>query len=195
MAGGFSAFAGPFVQGPMPIQFAAYIAIGGVASKLGGDKFENGAITAAFAYLFNELLHEKNGLYLSGYETRDPVSNRRIWQLDPAGVDPSIKLDVVTAFNTSEAFGDAPIRVVSGFRTFAEQDALYAQGRTTPGNIVTPARGGESAHNYGLAVDIMRIGDELYNPAPITVETFKRFGFVWGGDWPGKKNDPPHFER
>ena len=55
LSGGFSAFAGPFVQGPMPVQFAAHIAIGGFASKLGGDKFENGAITAAFAYLFNEL--------------------------------------------------------------------------------------------------------------------------------------------
>jgi hypothetical protein len=53
LSGGFSAFAGPFVQGPMPVQFAVHIAIGGFASKLGGDKFENGAITAAFAYLFN----------------------------------------------------------------------------------------------------------------------------------------------
>jgi len=54
LSGGFSALAGPIVQGPQPIQFAAHIAIGGFASKLGGDKFENGAITAAFAYLFNE---------------------------------------------------------------------------------------------------------------------------------------------
>jgi len=54
LSGGFSAFAGPFVQGPMPVQFAIHIAIGGLASRLGGDKFENGAITAAFAYLFNQ---------------------------------------------------------------------------------------------------------------------------------------------
>jgi len=43
------------------------------------------------------------------------------------------------------------IRVVQGYRTFAEQEALYAQGRSKPGPIVTNARGGWSNHNYGLA--------------------------------------------
>lgn len=41
----------------------------------------------------------------------------------------------------------------SGFRTFYNQDQLYAQGRTLPGSIVTNAKGGESAHNYGCATD------------------------------------------
>lgn len=45
------------------------------------------------------------------------------------------------------------IRVVQGLRTMEEQDELYAQGRTKPGNIVTNARGGDSMHNYGFAVD------------------------------------------
>lgn len=45
-------------------------------------------------------------------------------------------------------------RVVQGRRTIAEQNALYAQGRTTPGEIVTKAPGGSSAHNYGLAADL-----------------------------------------
>lgn len=31
---------------------------------------------------------------------------------------------------------------------------LYAQGRTTPGKIVTNAKPGQSAHNFGLAVDL-----------------------------------------
>jgi hypothetical protein len=39
-------------------------------------------------------------------------------------------------------------------RSFAEQDALYAQGRTKPGKIVTKARGGFSNHNFGVAFDI-----------------------------------------
>ncbi|HVG34723.1 MAG TPA: peptidoglycan-binding protein, partial [Pyrinomonadaceae bacterium] len=43
------------------------------------------------------------------------------------------------------------IEVVQGLRTFAEQDALFAQGRTKPGKVVTNARGGQSNHNYGLA--------------------------------------------
>lgn len=45
------------------------------------------------------------------------------------------------------------IIVVQGLRTVAEQDALYAQGRTTPGKIVTNAKGGQSWHNFGCAVD------------------------------------------
>lgn len=45
------------------------------------------------------------------------------------------------------------ITVVQGLRTYAEQDALYAQGRTALGKIVTNARGGHSWHNFGLAVD------------------------------------------
>ena len=41
----------------------------------------------------------------------------------------------------------------SGMRTFEQQDALYAQGRTKPGKICTKAPGGFSAHQYGAAVD------------------------------------------
>ena len=47
------------------------------------------------------------------------------------------------------------LRVVQGLRTKEEQDALWAQGRTAPGHIVTNARGGHSMHNYGLAVDMV----------------------------------------
>lgn len=38
-------------------------------------------------------------------------------------------------------------------RSDAEQTELYAIGRTKPGKIVTYAKAGESAHNYGLAFD------------------------------------------
>jgi peptidoglycan LD-endopeptidase CwlK len=48
-----------------------------------------------------------------------------------------------------------PFQLFMGLRTFGEQDALYAQGRTMPGKIVTNARGGESWHNYGLASDFV----------------------------------------
>lgn len=44
--------------------------------------------------------------------------------------------------------------VTEGYRSGARQDQLYAQGRTRPGEIVTNAKAGQSAHNYGLAVDI-----------------------------------------
>src|SRR6185369_2121751 len=59
---------------------------------------------------------------------------------------------------------EVAFHVDSTLRTFIEQDALYAKGRTiinpdgaSPvkpmGNIVTRAKGGESFHNYGLALD------------------------------------------
>jgi peptidoglycan L-alanyl-D-glutamate endopeptidase CwlK len=46
-----------------------------------------------------------------------------------------------------------------GFRSFEEQDRLYAQGRTVQGKKVTNARGGMSPHCYGLAVDVVRDAD------------------------------------
>ena len=46
------------------------------------------------------------------------------------------------------------VRIISGTRTYAEQDVLYAQGRTTAGSIVTNAKGGQSNHNFGIAWDI-----------------------------------------
>jgi len=52
-----------------------------------------------------------------------------------------------------------PIIVTQGLRTYAQQNALYDQGRTTPGNIVTKARGGYSMHCFGLAVDVAPLDD------------------------------------
>ncbi|MEI6212355.1 MAG: M15 family metallopeptidase, partial [bacterium] len=46
-------------------------------------------------------------------------------------------------------------RIFEGFRSQARQTALFAQGRTTPGNIVTYAKAGNSYHQYGLAVDVV----------------------------------------
>ena len=44
--------------------------------------------------------------------------------------------------------------VVHTFRTIEEQDAIYAKGRTAPGDVVTNVKGGASYHNYGLAFDV-----------------------------------------
>ncbi len=51
----------------------------------------------------------------------------------------------------------------NGLRTFFEQDALFAQGRTKPGGIVTNARCGESPHEYGCANDWVK-WDSQGNP-------------------------------
>jgi len=56
--------------------------------------------------------------------------------------------------------GSAICRFAYTLRTFAEQDALYAKGRTEAGKIVTNAKGGMSYHNYGLAIDIVLLKDK-----------------------------------
>jgi peptidoglycan L-alanyl-D-glutamate endopeptidase CwlK len=50
---------------------------------------------------------------------------------------------------------------ISGYRSPEEQDGLYAQGRTKPGNIVTKAKGGQSAHNFGVAEDCCKDKDRV----------------------------------
>jgi peptidoglycan LD-endopeptidase CwlK len=91
------------------------------------------------------------------------------------------------------------ILVTQTLRTIQEQDALYAQGRTMPGLIVTQVKGGYSFHNYGLALDFCLLDDSgrmcwdvnsnWYKVAQIG----KDCGFSWGGDWRGFL-DYPHLE-
>ena len=101
---------------------------------------------------------------------------------------------------------DIDIRISSGFRTEEEQDALYAQGRTVPGPIVTNAKGGESYHNYGLAVDFaIEDGNDVIwdieydgndngkSDWKEVAEIAKDLGFTWGGDWEEFK-DYPHLQ-
>ena len=62
------------------------------------------------------------------------------------------------------AISGITIRIISGFRTYAEQDALYAQGRTQLGSIVTNAKGGYSNHNFGIAFDVGVFEGSKYLP-------------------------------
>jgi len=104
----------------------------------------------------------------------------------------------VTAVINSLAAAGLKVEVTQGLRTFAEQDALFAQGRTKPGKKVTRAKGGQSKHNYGLAVDLCPfIGTE---PQWKDEKGFDRIGAAakkqglkWGGDWPTFP-DRPHVE-
>lgn len=92
------------------------------------------------------------------------------------------------------------IAIGESFRTKAEQDALYAQGRTRPGTIVTNAPGNSysSYHQWGTAFDIYRNdgkgayydGDGFFSRAG-TIG--KSLGLEWGGDWKSFP-DRPHFQ-
>lgn len=140
----------------------------------------------------------------------DNVTLERIKLLHPKLRDEALDIykEVCAALK-----GKALCRFAFTLRTFAEQDALYAQGRTKPGAVVTKARGGQSYHNYGLAVDVVLLIDKDGNGTYETaswdtrgdydadkqadwmeiVNIFKQFGWEWGGDW--KFKDDPHFQK
>ena len=93
------------------------------------------------------------------------------------------------------------IAITDTLRTTAEQDALYAQGRTAPGNIVTSARGSEfrSLHQWGVAFDFCRKeqgraafdnSDGFFDKVGAVGKALG--GLSWGGDW--KSPDRPHFQ-
>lgn len=131
--------------------------------------------------------------------------------------------------------GRAMCRFTFTLRTFAEQDEIYSQGRTKmgiackcngktnkegeclkhpKGLTVTKARGGQSFHNYGLAIDAALLIDIDGNGTFETlgsdiakdydgdndsdwqeiVFVFKMHGWEWGGDWATFK-DFPHFQK
>lgn len=92
-------------------------------------------------------------------------------------------------------------KIISANRTWAEQDALFAKGRTTPplGKefIVTNARGGQSNHNYQIAVDIGLFKDGLYLKESVHYKKMgplgEALGLEWGGSWKTIK-DEPHYQ-
>lgn len=104
---------------------------------------------------YKELQAKSNdlGTVQDAFITGDAVSDKRIQSLHPA-----IRMQATDFIKEANVSSDGTlIRVAQGFRTYAEQDALYAQGRTAPGKIVTKAKGGISNHNFGLAFDIVGV--------------------------------------
>lgn len=98
-------------------------------------------------------------------------------------------------------------RFTHTLRTNAEQDALYAIGRSKPGQTVTDARGGESYHNYGLAIDfvILSNGAPIWDPKRdinkdgksewlAVIKIFESYGWESGYYWK-KRVDPPHVQK
>lgn len=89
------------------------------------------------------------------------------------------------------------IRVISGLRSYDEQAALYAQGRTAPGKKVTNARPGYSNHNFGIAFDIGVFEGSKYLPESPKYKAVGALGMdlglEWGGNWKTIV-DQPHFQ-
>lgn len=135
----------------------------------------------------------------------DKVTQERIAKLHPSVVAEVTK--IVNECN-SNLTGRAQLRISQGLRTFSEQNELYAKGRTKAGKKVTNAKGGQSIHNYGLAVDIVLIIDgktaswdtaKDWDNDKVAdwyecVKIFAKYGWDWGGNWKTFK-DLPHFEK
>lgn len=113
----------------------------------------------------------------------------------------------------TEAVKDSPVdfTITDGIRTVSEQAALYAQGRTKPGKVVTHVDGINKKSNhqikadgYGYAVDLypFKNGSVQVNDADglkVIAGHIKgvakklNINVEWGGDWISFK-DFPHFE-
>ena len=150
---------------------------------------------------------------------KDQITLQRIETLHPAvrqEVKNIYENEIVPALS-----GKAICRFAYTLRTFEEQNEIYSRGRTklydSKGNklgIVTKAKGGQSIHNYGLALDIVLLKDTNSDGTfeSVSWETnvdfdkdgkadwmevvniFKKHNWVWGGDWKSFK-DRPHFEK
>ncbi|MDR1019035.1 MAG: M15 family metallopeptidase [Lachnospiraceae bacterium] len=124
---------------------------------------------------------------------------------------PSVRGEVtelINDINTDILTGAAKVRISEGYRSFDEQNAIYAKGRTKPGPIATKAKGGQSIHNYGMAFDIVLVingkdiswdtkkdwDNDKKSDWMEVVEYLKKHGWSWGGDWTSFK-DMPHFDK
>jgi peptidoglycan L-alanyl-D-glutamate endopeptidase CwlK len=136
---------------------------------------------------------------------RDQITLNRIKLLHPSLID-----EVSEIYDEiCKALGKGVLcRFAHTLRTNKEQDILFAKKPK-----VTNAKGGQSYHNYGLAIDIVLLLDKDNNGTHESaswntkldfdkdsqrdwmevVRIFKMYGWEWGGDW--KFVDAPHFQK
>ena len=111
-------------------------------------------------------------------------------------LDPRFR-PMAEAFLANLKSAGVDVVVICTLRTMNEQQALYDQGRTKPGPVVTRAKPGSSAHNYGLAMDCCPLlNGKLAWSAPdgdsVADAIWQQYGAIarqtgleWGGDWVG----------
>ena len=118
---------------------------------------------------------------------------------------PSVRNEMQTIITecNNALTGKSQVRVSEGLRTNAEQDALFLKRPK-----VTNAKGGQSVHNYGFAVDIVLIingktaswdthkdwDNDGIADWDECVKIFAKHGWSWGGNWTSFK-DMPHFDK
>ena len=111
---------------------------------------------------------------------------------------PAVKERVQRFIEAAHAHG-IDLLVTSTYRDNESQNALYAQGRTAPGKIVTNAKAGQSFHNYRCAVDVVPLinGKPRWDVKDEVWQTIgklgKEAGLEWAGDWV-KFKETAHFQ-
>lgn len=141
-------------------------------------------------------LEEASRKIAEQHGTFDPRSERNLSTLQPKA-QPAAR-----AFRHRLRNAAIDARILSGTRTYAEQEALFRKGRF--GNQekrVTNARGGQSNHNFGIAWDIgiFEEGTYVKRVAPYKAAAEKALvagldpALEWGGHWESFP-DPPHFQ-
>ena len=129
--------------------------------------------------------------YAQSYYPDEANISKKIDSLHPV-----VKKKALEHKNKCKTLG-IDLLIYCGARTMDEQAALYAQGRTKPGKIVTNAPPGSSWHNFFLAYDVVEVKNNIClweNPNwDIIGQLGKQEGMLWGGDWTRMK-DRPHFE-
>lgn len=75
-------------------------------------------------------------------------------------LEPDFKTKVMQLLQAVENVTNHKWVLTAGRRTMAEQRAIYAQGRTKPGKVVSNAPAGSSAHNFGYAVDLAPLSED-----------------------------------
>jgi len=114
---------------------------------------------------------------------------------------PAVRQSAIDAYTEACAITPKGVHpsITETYRTFKRSDDLYAQGRTKPGSIVTNARGGDSVHNYRMALDfVILVNGKMSWKVDANwmkvVECFKKRGWKWGGEFKSI-TDYPHLEK
>ncbi|EOV4146767.1 M15 family metallopeptidase [Yersinia enterocolitica] len=116
-----------------------------------------------------------------------------------------VNADLVKVVRRALELSPVDFIVIEGVRTVSRQQQLYAQGRTTPGKVVTWTM--KSKHIDGNAVDLLPVTgwDNLASFKAVSKAMFQAASelgvkITWGADWNGNgiqekgETDSPHFE-
>lgn len=114
------------------------------------------------------------------------INSRKITDLHPRVAQ------MATQFITECEKRGIDLLVTSTYRDAESQDTLYAQGRTTPGKIVTKAKAGQSWHNWRVAFDVvpLRAGKPVWGTSGLDGKLWETVGTIgescgleWAGRW------------